>query len=187
MQTTEISAKAKWNIDLVRSTIGFRVKHLLVSNVIGEFKEYAASIYANGEDFLSMEINVRINPASVSTGDVARDAHLKGAGFFNVQRFNEITFKGRSLEQAGREIYFLYGDLTIKDITRAIKLDVEFNGVTKDPWGGKRAGFVVTGKVNRTDWGLTWSELIETAGMVVGEDIFIKCEIELIKQPGQSL
>ena len=187
MQTTEISAKARWNIDLVRSTIGFRVKHLLVSNVIGEFKEYTASIYASGEDFLSTEIEVRLNPASIDTGDNARDAHLKRAGFFNVQRFNEITFKGRSLEEAGHEIYFLYGDLTIKDITRAIKLDVEFSGVTKDPRGGRRACVVVTGKINRTDWGLIWSALMESGGVVVSEEIFIKCEIELIKQPGQSL
>ena len=186
MQTTEITAKTKWNIDPVHSTIGFKVKHLVVSNVVGEFKEYAASIYTKGEDFLSVEIDVRINPASVDTGDIARDAHLKGAGFFNVQRFNEITFKGRSLEKAGHEMYVLYGDLTIKDITRAIRLDVEFDGVTTDPWGGRRAVVVVTGKINRTDWGLTWSAIMESGGVVVGEEIFIKCEIGLIKQPGHS-
>jgi polyisoprenoid-binding protein YceI len=185
MEATEVMAKTKWNIDPVHSEIGFRVKHLMVSNIRGEFTEYDTSIYTTADDFLSSEIDIDINPASISTGDAARDSHLKGADFFNVKKFNGINFRGKGFEEAGCEMYVLNGDLTMKGITKRIRLDVEFNGVTNDPWGGKRAGFVVTGKINRKDWELTWSELIESSAVVVGEDIFIKCEIELIKQSGQ--
>jgi polyisoprenoid-binding protein YceI len=187
MQTTEIITDARWDIDPVHSTIGFKVKHLLVSNIRGEFKKYAASIYTKGEDFLSIDIDARINPASVSTGDAARDAHLKGAGFFNVGFFKEINFRATNLEKTGGEMHVLHGDLTMKGITKKIRLDVEFDGVTKSPRGDKRAYFMVTGKINRKDWGLTWSTLMESGGVVVDEDIFIKCEIELIKQSGQII
>ena len=158
----------------------------MVSNVRGEFKEYAASIYTKGEDFLSIEIDLSINPASVSTGDAARDAHLKGANFFNVEFFKEINFRATTLEKTGSEMYVLHGDLTMKGITKKIRLDVESDGVTKSPRGDKKAYFMVTGKINRKEWGLTWSTLMESGG-AVGEDIFIKCEIKLIKLPAQSL
>jgi polyisoprenoid-binding protein YceI len=187
MQTTEIITTDKWNIDPVHSTIGFKVKHLMVSIVRGEFKEYTASIYTKGEDFLSIEIDLRIDPASIRTGDAARDAHLKGAEFFNVEFFKEINFRATGLEETGVEMYVLHGDLTMKGITRTIRLDVELDGVTKSPGGDKRAYFIVTGNINRKDWGLTWSAMMESGGVVVGENIFIRCEIELIKQPGKSL
>ena len=187
METTEIITKARWNIDPVHSAIGFKIKHLVVSNVRGEFKEYAASIYTKGEDFLSLEIDVRINPASISTGDLARDTHLKGADFFDVEFFKEINFRATGLEKTGSELYVLHGDLTMKGITRKIRLDVEFDGVIKSPRGDKKAYFMVTGKINRKDWGLTWSALMESGGVVVGEDIFIKCEIESIKQSRQTV
>ena len=187
MQTPEIIARAKWNIDPVHSAIGFKVKHLVVANVRGEFKEYAAGIYTRGDDFLSIEIDMRINPASVSTGDVARDAHLKGADFFNVEYFKEIHFRATGVEKTGGEMYVLQGDLTMKGITIKIRLDVEFDGVIKGPAGDKKAYFMITGRINRKDWGLTWSTRMESGGVVVGEEILIKCEIELIKQSGQSL
>jgi polyisoprenoid-binding protein YceI len=185
METVEMTTWSKWNIDPVYSIIGFKVKHLVISIVRGEFKEYAASILTRGEDFHSIEIDVRINPASVSTGDAARDAHLKGAGFFDVESFKEINFKTTSLEKTSGEMYVLHGDLTMKSITKQIRLDVEFDGVTKSPRGDKRAYFMVTGTINRKDWGLTWSTLMESGGVVVDEDIFIKCEIQLIRQSGQ--
>lgn len=182
MQTTEIINGIRWNIETVHSTIGFKVKHLMVSNVRGEFKEYEANIYTTGEDFISAEFDVRINPASVSTGDVGRDTHLKGSDFFNVENYREIHFIGNGLEKVKDENYVLYGDLTIKGITKKIRLDVEFEGVTISPRGDKRAYFLVTGKINRKDWGLMWSAIMESGGLMVGEDIFIYCEIELIKQ-----
>jgi polyisoprenoid-binding protein YceI len=177
--------KSKWSIEKVHSTIGFKVKHLIVSFVKGEFKEYEASIYTTGEDFLNVEINISINPASVSTGDVARDIRLKGADFFYVKNFKAINFSGNGFEDAGGDMYTLYGDLTMKGITRKIGLNVEFGGIVQSPRGDKRAYFLVTGKINRKDWGLTWRESMEYGGVVVGEEIFIHCEIELIKEPEQ--
>ena len=187
MQTTEIIKRSKWKIEPAHSAIGFKVKHLVVANVRGEFKEYDANIYTRGEDFYSIEIDVRINPASVSTGDVARDAHLRGAEFFDVEVFKEISFRSTGFEKAGGDMYGLYGDLTMKGITKNIRMDVEFDGVIQSPRGDKKAYFMVTGKINRKDWGLTWNAIMESGGMMVSEDIFIKCEIELMKQSGQSL
>ena len=172
--------KTKWNIEKLHSTMGFKVKHLVVLNVSGEFKEYEASIHTTGEGFHNVEINVRINPASISTGDAARDAHLKGAGFLDVETFKAINFSGNRLEDTGDNKYALYGDLTMKGITRKIGLAVEFDAIAKGPRGDKRAYFSVTGKINRKNWGLTWSELMESGGAVVGEDILVSCEIELI-------
>jgi polyisoprenoid-binding protein YceI len=185
MQTVEMIPWSRWYIDPIHSIIGFKVKHLVISNVRGEFKEYAASIRTGSEDFHSIEIDVRIDPASVSTGDAARDTHLKGASFFDVESFKEINFKSTSLEKTAGEMYVLHGDLTMKSITKQIRLDVEFDGVTKGQRGDKKAYFMVTGKINRKDWGLTWSTLLESGGVVVDENIFIKCEIELIRQSGQ--
>lgn len=187
MRTMELVTKTKWTIDPVHSDVGFSVKHLSISNVRGEFKEYGASVYTQGEDFLNAEIDIWINPASVSTGDFARNTHLKSAYFFDVERYRNISFKGKRFEVIRADMYALYGELTIKGIVKMIRLEVEFNGVTKDPRGGKRASFVVKGSINRKDWGLTWNEMMETGGLIVGEEIFIKCEIELIKQTEQSL
>lgn len=183
MQITEIITRTRWNVEMVHSVIGFKVKHLVVSNMRGEFKDYKAGIYTKSENFLNAEVDVSINPASISTGDVSRDAHLKGPDFFDVENFREIHFRGTGLEKVKGEIYSLPGDLTIKGITKAIRLDVEFEGVTKSPRGDKRAYFLVTGKINRKDWGLTWSAVMESGGVMVGEEIFLYCEIELFKHP----
>jgi polyisoprenoid-binding protein YceI len=187
MEAIELNTKAKWTIDPVHSEIGFKVKHLMVSNVRGEFKEYGVSIYTPGEDFLNAEINIWINPASISTGDTARNTHLKSVQFFDVESYHTINFKGKRIEQVRGEMYALHGELIMKGISKMIRLEVESNGMSKDPRGGKRAYFVVTGKINRKDWGLTWSEMMESGGLIVGEDIFIRCEIELIKQTERSL
>ncbi|OQP60119.1 hypothetical protein A3860_34895 [Niastella vici] len=172
----------KWKIEKVHSTIGFIVKHLMVSSIKGEFKEFEASISTKGEDFLNVEMNVLINPASINTGDAARDAHLKGAGFFNVKKFKTINFSGSDLRNIRDDMYLLNGDLTIKDITRQITLTVESGGMVKTPKGDKKAYFLVTGKIRRKDWGLTWSALMENGGVIVADEILVNCEIELIEE-----
>jgi polyisoprenoid-binding protein YceI len=187
MQSMELGTKAKWTIDPAHSEVGFSVRHLMVSKVRGEFKEYGVSVFSPGEDLLNADIDIWINPASISTGDTARNTHLKSAYFFDVEKYHKISFKGKRFEYVRSDMYTLYGELTIKGVTKMISLDVEFSGVSKDPRGGKRASFVVTGKINRKDWGLTWNELMESGGLIVGEDIFIKCQIELIKQTEHSL
>ena len=183
MNTTQTLTRTKWNLDPSHSEIGFKVKHLMVTNVRGEFKEYNGSIYATGDDFTDSGIDLSINPASISTGDEKRDGHLKIPHFFDVENFNEIRFKGSSLEKINKNEYVLHGDLTIKGVTKRIKLNTEFSGIAKDPWGATRAGFEVTGKINRKDFGLTWNAVLETGGVMVSDEVNIKCDIQLLQQP----
>ena len=138
METT----KTKWSIDPSHSEIGFKVKHLMVSNVRGIFKEFQASIYTTNDDFMTAEIDFTLNPASIDTRDANRDGHLKGADFFDVENFKEISFIANTYENVDKDgSYELYGDLIIKGISKRIKLDVEFGGIVKDPWGNAKAVF----------------------------------------------
>lgn len=175
--------KTKWILDPVHTEIGFKVKHLMITNVKGEFKEFDASIYTTGENFMTSEIDFWLNPASINTGDPKRDEHLRSADFFDVENHKQISFTGNTYEQVdGDGSYTLYGDLMIKGITKQIKLDVEFGGVMKDPWGNEKAGFTVNGKINRKDWGLNWNATLEAGGVLVSDEIRISCEVELVKQ-----
>ena len=183
MKTIEAPVKVKWILDPAHSEIGFRVKHLMITNVKGEFKEFNASIYTTGENFMTSEIDFWINPASVYTGDVKRDEHRRSADFFDVENHKQISFSGNTYEQVdGDGSYTLYGDLTIRGIKKQIKLDVEFGGVMKDPWGNEKAGFTVNGKINRKDWGLNWNAALEAGGVLVSEEVRISCEVQLVKQ-----
>jgi polyisoprenoid-binding protein YceI len=179
METTKI----KWGIDPVHSEIAFKVKHLMITNVKGVFKEFDASIYTSGEDFMTSNIDFWMNPASVDTGDAKRDAHLKSPDFFDAEKFKQISFKGNTYEKVDNDgSYTLYGDLTIKGITKRVKLDVEFGGVMKDPWGNEKAGFTVNGKIDRKEWGLDWNTALESGGVLVGYDVSISCEVQLTRQ-----
>jgi polyisoprenoid-binding protein YceI len=183
METAAEPIKIKWGIDPVHSEIAFKVKHLMITNVKGEFKEFDASIYTTGEDFMTSEIDFWINPASVDTGDAKRDEHLKSPDFFDAENFKQISFTGNTYEKVDNDgSYILYGDLTIKGIKKQVKLDVEFGGVMKDPWGNEKAGFSVNGKINRKDWGLNWNAALEAGGVLVSDDVFISCELQLVKQ-----
>jgi len=180
--------ETKWSIDQAHSEIGFKVKHLMISHVKGSFKIFDASIYTTGKDFETGEIDLWIDASSISTGDAKRDEHLKSADFFDVGKHKEITFSsstmGKTDAQGKRE---LWGELTMKGITKKIKLSVEFGGMIKDPWGKEKAGFTVTGKINRNDWGLNWNSAIETGGVVVSEEVSISCEIELMNAGKRAL
>jgi polyisoprenoid-binding protein YceI len=175
--------KTKWSIDPSHSEIAFKVKHLMITNVKGVFTEFDASIYTTGEDFMTSEIDCWINAASVNTRDEKRDAHLKSAEFFDVENFKEINFAGNTYEQVDKDgSYELYGDLTIKGIKKQVKLDVEFGGVMKDPWGNHKAAFTINGKINRKDWNLNWNAALEAGGVLVSDDVYISCEVQLFKQ-----
>ena len=183
METTE-KVTTRWAIDPMHSEIGFTVKHLMFTNVRGSFKEYGADIVTTGKDFMTAEVDFWINPASITTGDEKRDGHLKSADFFDAEKFKEINFTGNTFEKAsGEGRYHLYGDLTMKGIKKQIKLEVEFGGVVKDPWGNEKAVFSVSGKINRKDWGLNWNQALEAGGVLVSEDVRINCEVQLVKKP----
>ena len=183
MESTEVLTKTKWAIDPAHSEIGFKVKHLVFSNVRGSFKEFNASIHTSGDDFTTTEIEVRINSASIDTGIEQRNQHLRSADFFDVEQFKEITFTANMLLAADREGHFeLSGELTMKGIKKSIKLDVEFGAIIKDPWGAEKALFSIDGKINRKDWGLNYNRVLETGGVLVSEEVWIHCEVQLIKQ-----
>lgn len=176
----ENAKKEKWVIDQVHSEIDFKIKHLMISNVKGSFKEFDASIYTTGTDFTTAEIDCWINVVSIDTGSPDRDKHVKSADFFDVEKFPQISFTADTYTRVdGDGSFEIWGDLTIKGISKRIKLDAEFGGVTKDPWGNEKAGFTINGKINRKDWGLTWNTALETGGVLVGEEVSISCEIQL--------
>jgi polyisoprenoid-binding protein YceI len=181
MEKAEIIAGTKWSIDPSHSEIGFRVKHLMITNVKGAFKEFTADILADDDDFTNARVVVRINPSSIDTGDAQRDAHLRSADFFDAENYPEIRFTATSLEQAGHKgAFVMTGDLDIRGNSRKISLDVVFEGLMKDPWGNRKAGFSVTGKINRKEWGLNWNAALEAGGMLVSDEVRIACEVQLV-------
>jgi len=181
MKTTEVNAQTKWSIDQAHSEITFKVKHLMIAHVKGSFKIFDASIYTTYKDFTTAQIDLWIDAASISTGDEKRDEHLKAADFFDVQKHKEISFTSSTIEKADANgNHELWGELTMVGITKNVKLNVEFGGIVTDPWGNEKAGFTVTGKFKRSDWELTWNTVIEAGGVMVGDEISISCEVELV-------
>jgi polyisoprenoid-binding protein YceI len=170
----------KWSIDQSHTEIGFKVRHLMISNVKGSFKTFEGSIYTTGRDFTTAEIDFWIDPASIDTGNSKRDEHLKSSDFFDVQKHKEITFMATTIGKANDDgIHELWGELTMVGITQNIKLEVEFGGIIKDPWANEKAGFTITGKIKRSDWGLIWNATVEAGGVMVSDEISILCEVEL--------
>jgi len=175
-----MATKTKWVIDPTHSEVAFKVKHLMISNVKGNFSEFEVNVLTDGNDFSNAGINVSINTASVSTGVADRDAHLKSPDFFDSANFSTMTFVSKSLTGSGDE-YKLEGDLTIRGISNPVSLNVEFGGLMADPWGNVKAGFNIDGKINRKDWGLTWNAALEAGGVLVADEVRITAEIELLK------
>jgi len=179
---TKTAVKTKWNLDPSHSELGFKVRHMMITNVPGTFRKFDAKVETYGDDFTSATIDFTADADSITTGNEDRDKHLKSADFFDAARFPALKFASTKLEKKDDENYVLHGDLTITGVTRPVKLDVEFGGTGKDPWGNERAGFTLTGKISRTDFNLKWNAALETGGVLVGEDVKIVAEIELIRQ-----
>jgi polyisoprenoid-binding protein YceI len=174
-------SKIKWNLDPAHSEVTFKVKHMMITNVSGSFTDFTVTAESEGEDFTKSEINFTAKAASVTTGSEQRDGHLLSPEFFDTEKFPELKFKATNYEKVSAEDYKLHGDLTIKDVTKNITLDVEYGGLNKDPYGNIKAGFTITGKINRKDFGLAWNAALETGGVMVSEDVKINCEIQLVK------
>jgi len=165
-------------IDSSHSKIQFKVKHLMISNVLGSFKEFEGKASMVENDFSTTKVNVTIKTASIDTEAADRDAHLKSADFFDIEKYPEIVFEGTGMTQKDEENYELNGTLTIKSITKPVVLSVEFGGLMTDPWGNKKAGFSVTGEINRKDWGMVWNAALETGGILVADKVKILCDVE---------
>jgi polyisoprenoid-binding protein YceI len=180
MSTT---GKTKWAIDPAHSEIAFKVKHLMITNVKGVFKDFSASVTTTDNNYVTSEIDFTLHPSSVDTGAPDRDNHLRSADFFDVDKYDRISFTGTKVENADENgNYMLNGDLTIKDVTKPVRLNVEFAGVMKDPWGNEKAGYTLSGKINRKDWGLNWNAALEAGGVLLSEDVTISCDVQLVKQ-----
>ncbi len=179
----KIMATKNWVIDPTHSEIHFKIKHLMITNVTGSFDIFSLSAKTEEEDFTKAKINFTADVNSISTGNEQRDGHLKSADFFDAEKFPQIKFKATKAESIDNDGSFdLYGDLTIRDITKNVKLAVEFGGVVKDPYGNTKAGFTINGKINRKDFGLTWNAVTEAGGVVVSDEVRIIAEIQLIEQ-----
>lgn len=178
----ENSIKTKWVSDPTHSEILFKVKHLMITNVKGEFRSFNVEALADDSNFENADIKVTIGAASVFTNNDDRDAHLKSADFFDVENFSELLFAGTCLKKVDDGIYKLIGLLTIKGISKEVSLDVEFGGINKDPWGNEKAGFSISGKFNRKEWGLNWNAALETGGVLVSDEVRLNAEIQLVKQ-----
>jgi polyisoprenoid-binding protein YceI len=172
-----------WQIDASHSAVNLSVRHLMVSKVRGRFSSFEGTITI-GDDLAGTTVVADVDTASVDTNDETRDQHLRNADFFDVERYPTMSFRSTKVESDGDE-YRLHGELTIKDVTRPVVFDVEFGGVTEDPWGNTKAGFDAKATVNRKDFGLTWNAPLETGGVLVGDKVTIELDIEaaLDRQP----
>lgn len=173
---------AKWTVDPAHSEIHFKIKHLVISTVSGSFKNFSGEVESDKDDFTDAKVTGRVEVDSISTNQEQRDAHLKSADFFDAANHPEITFQSTSLTKNADGDYSLKGDLTIRGITKQVNFDVEFGGSANDLYGQTKAGFDVSGKINRQDFGLRWSALTEAGGVVVSDDVRIEMNIQLIKQ-----
>ncbi|HEY6160250.1 MAG TPA: YceI family protein [Bacteroidia bacterium] len=176
------STKTKWTIDTMHSQVAFHIKHMMISNVRGVFKKFGAVVYTTGLDFTTAKVDFWMDPDSIDTFSEQRDEHLRGRDFFDTRNHKQITFVSDAVKKRedNHRMYELWGDLTIRGITKRVKLDVEFGGVMKDPYGKEKAGFTVRGVVNRKDWGLTWNKALEAGGALLGEEVAIRCEAQLM-------
>ena len=176
-----METKTTWVSDPTHSELLFKVKHLMITNVKGEFKKFAVTAHADGNDFSKAEVKVSIDATSVFTNQDDRDKHLKSADFFDSDNHAELSFSGSSVSGSNGN-YKLNGLLTIKGISKEVSLDVEFGGINKDPWGNEKAGFSISGKISRKDWGLNWNAALETGGVLVSDEVTINAEVQLVKQ-----
>ena len=173
-----------WAIDPTHSEVGFTVRHLMVSKVRGTFKTFDGTLTI-ADDPLESRVEARIDAFSVDTRDENRDNHLRSSDFFEVEKYPYLTFVSTGVRQHGHD-YVVTGDLTIRGVTRSVDLDLEFNGVSPDPWGGTRAGFSASTEISRADFGIEFNIPIDGGGVVVGDRIKINLEIEAVLQANQA-
>ena len=174
-----------WQIDSAHSEIQFSVRHMMISTVRGRFTSFTGTIEADEQNPTAALIDVQIDASSIVTGDDKRDAHLRSPDFFDVEQFPYLTFKSARVEKLGEDSGRLYGDLTIRDVTKPVTLEIEYAGQATSPWGTTSAGFSAQTKISRKEWGLNWNVALETGGWLVSDEIKISIELELVKQVEQ--
>jgi polyisoprenoid-binding protein YceI len=172
----------KWALDPTHSELQFKVKHLMISTVTGQFNQFNATVDTEDSDFSKAKIDFTAEVDSISTNNAQRDAHLKNTDFFDAPNHPQIIFKSEKLEKVSGDEYRLTGTLAMRGTSKPVVLDVEFGGVTVDPWGNTRAGFTVTGKINRQDFGVSFSAITDTGSILLGDDVKILASVQFVKQ-----
>jgi polyisoprenoid-binding protein YceI len=175
-----------WQIDPAHSEIQFSARHMMISTVRGRFRQFSGTVEADDQNPTAARVEVQIDAASIDTGDDKRDAHLRSPDFLNVEQYPYITFKSTKVEQRDATHGQITGDLTIRDVTKPVVLEVEYAGMAKSPWGTISAGFSAHTRINRKDWGLNWNVALETGGWLVSDEIRVDIEVELVKQLEQA-
>lgn len=173
---------ATYKIDPAHSEIHFKVKHLMITTVTGSFSKFDATLTADKEDFTDAKISFEADIDSITTNSEQRDGHLKSDDFFSAEKFPKLTFESTSLEKTDDENYKLTGNLTIRDVTKTVALNVSYEGTVNDPWGQVKAGFEITGKINRKDFGLSWNAATETGGILLSEEVKLALNVQMTKQ-----
>ena len=172
----------KWVIDPTHSEIGFKVKHMMFTNVSGKFSKFDATIESEDHDFENAKIEFTGAIDSITTGNADRDTHLLSPDFFDAAQFPEIKFSATSFTKINEGEYELVGDLTLHGVTKSVKLDAEYGGLMKDPWGNTKMALALEGKINRKDWGLNWNSALETGGVLVSEEVRLNIELQFLQQ-----
>lgn len=167
-----------WQLDPSHSHVGFAVKHLMVSTVRGEFRTYTGTLELDPADLTRSRVTAEIDVASIDTREEKRDEHLRSADFFDAEHHPKITFESTRIERVDDETFRVVGNLTIRGNTREVTLEAEYAGIQKDPWGGTRTGFSLSGQIDRREFGLTWNAALETGGLLVGEKVKLQIEVE---------
>jgi polyisoprenoid-binding protein YceI len=175
-------AKSTWVLDPTHSELQFKIKHLMISTVTGQFNQFKATVETDDDDFSTANVHFEADINSISTNNPQRDEHLKADDFFGAKEHPALLFEGNKMEKTGDDTYSLSGVLTIKGISKNVQLDVELGGITKDPWGNTRTGFSVTGKINRQDYGISFGTVSETGGLLLGDDVKINANVQFVKQ-----
>jgi len=172
---------SKWNVDSAHSGINFSIRHMVVSKVRGRFAKYTGTLDLDDGDITRSGVEVTIDASSIDTGTPDRDAHLRSADFFDVERFPALRYRSKRIEKLSADRYRVVGDLTIRDVTREVALDVDYGGRAKDPWGNERAGFVARASVDRKDFGLQWNQVLEAGGVLLGDRVEIELDVQAVK------
>lgn len=178
---TAAPPKTSWKIDPTHTNVEFAIRHLMIATVRGRFGDVAGTVQLDAENPDASAVDVTINVASIDTRVADRDAHLRSADFFDVEHFPVITFKSRRVTAAGGGDLRVEGDLTIRGVSKPVTLNATEEGRGRDPWGGDRAGFSATTKIRRSDFGLTWNQVLETGGIAVGDEVKISIDLEVVK------
>jgi polyisoprenoid-binding protein YceI len=178
----ETTGTTTWTLDAAHSSVGFAVKHLMIANVRGNFSDFSGTVSIEGDDYSTAQVQAEIDTASITTRNEQRDAHLRSADFFDAGNEPKMTFRSTKVVMSSETDLAITGDLTIRGTTKPVILAVTIEGQGKDPWGGERTAFTAETKIRRSEFGLTWNQVLETGGLAVGDEIRITIEGELVRQ-----